>query len=96
MVWDQPAISTSAGHELSLGPLWGGVQLPDCYPEILPGDGLKAETQVEGTGSVAIGGLDGNDILGTLQCRAFKLPVDATELVKRNHIFYYKDARIYC
>jgi hypothetical protein len=30
-------------------------------------------------GSVALTGLNGNDIVGTLQCRVFKRPADATE-----------------
>jgi hypothetical protein len=34
--------------------------------------------------AIALTGLNGNDIVGTLQCRVFKRPADAAEQLKVN------------
>jgi hypothetical protein len=40
-------------------------------------------------GTVTLTGLNGNDIVGTLQCRIFKRPADATERVQGRTAFFF-------
>jgi len=45
-------------------------------------DGRREDKRVMSGGTVALTGLNGNNIVGTLQCRIFKRPADTTERKK--------------